>query len=262
MLSTAVIILLLAIVGLLLLAAYKIWRIHLMLFDLKDRVVHVEEKMQQAPIWIRDGLHKQSRQTEALVGVLLDLGLKRSLPPTDTWSASPDFLREISVHALARAPKAVAECGSGTSTIVLARCMQLNGSGHVYSLEHSPEHVEKTRQELRRHGLDDWATVIHAPLRSYELKGESWSWYSTDALPEKGFDMLVIDGPPGVIRKLARYPAGPFLLARLNQGGAVFVDDASRPDESEVIKMWIAELGDLQQEVRNCEKGCVVLWKT
>lgn len=215
----------------------------------------------QIPSFFTQSLDKQFRQLEALAGIFVELGFQKSLPPTRSWAASPDFLREIALHALHARPKVIVECGSGVSTVVLARCMQINETGHIYSLEHMPELAERTRQELQRHCLRDWATVLDAPLCSYELKGEAWIWYSIEELPQIGFDMLVIDGPPKKIGKLARYPAGPLLFGRLNPGAAVFLDDAGRQQEKIILQHWAKEFSELRQEVRNCEKGCVILWK-
>ncbi len=200
-------------------------------------------------------------QLEALAAIFLELGFKKSLPSTRRWAASPDFLRELALHALHAHPKVIAECGSGVSTIILARCMQINQSGHVYSLEHLAEYAEGTRQELERHGLKEWATVLNAPLRFYELRGEEWPWYSIDKLPKTGFDMLVVDGPPEETSRLARYPAGPLLFGQLNAAAVVFLDDANRQQEKVVLRRWAEEFPDTRQQVRNCEKGCAILRK-
>ena len=52
---------------------------------------------------------------------------------------------------------------------------------------------------------------------------------------------VAIDGSPESTGRLARYPAGPLLFNRLNNGGAVFLDDASRADEKEIITLWMQE---------------------
>lgn len=200
-------------------------------------------------------------QIEALNGIYLDLGFKKSLPLTRGWAASPDFLYQIAGHALSEKPQTIVECGSGVSTLILARSVQINGTGHVYSLEHLPEYAQRTRNTLNKHGIAECATVIDAPLRTVQLNGKDWRWYSVDNLPDIGIDMLVIDGPPESTSKLARYPVGPILFNRVKNRGTVFLDDASRPDEREIIKLWMQENPALHQEVRDCEKGCVILYK-
>lgn len=61
------------------------------------------------------------------------------LPVTENWSAAPDFLKLISYYCLENKPLNIVECISGTSSIVLARCSQINKCGRVYSLENGSE---------------------------------------------------------------------------------------------------------------------------
>ena len=200
------------------------------------------------------------RQLEALQGLYVDLHLQRSLPVTRGWAASPDFLRELARHALQEKPRNVVECSSGTSTLVLARCMQLNGYGKVYSLEHDPHFARQTRRQLAYHGLSAWAEVLDAPLRPHQFHGESWPWYSEEVLPDDlEIAMLVIDGPPHATRPLARYPAGPALFHRLLPGASVYLDDADRADELAMLRRWRQEFPAMLESQRECEKGCIVL---
>lgn len=195
-------------------------------------------------------------QFEALAGLYVDLRPASSLPPTRGWASSPDFLAVLAKHVMNHSPETVLECSSGVSTIVLARCLQKNGSGHLYSLEHEPAYAEKTMANLRRHGLENWATVVIAPLKEYSLGSESYSWYDLERLPEQPLDMLVIDGPPHHIGKLARYPAGPLLFPHLRQGGAAILDDASRHQEKQIVQRWASEFPSARVEYHDCEKGC------
>lgn len=202
------------------------------------------------------------RQLECLIGIYIDLKFSSRLPLTRDWAASPDFLWHISKYAMKHKPLVVVECSSGVSTVVLARCMELAGRGHVYSLEHEAEFAEVTRENLATMGLSNWATVIHAPLRDHKIGNEQWPWYSEENLPAGlNIDMLVIDGPIGKLRKNARYPAGQLLFNRLNADSAVFLDDASRPDEQEIVRLWEKEFDWIDTSMLSTEKGCVVLSK-
>jgi len=244
-------ILLITVLLLLIYTFHKVRRIHLMLYNVKNQLQELSNK----------GLDNLFNQLEALNSLYLDLDFKKSLPPTRGWYASPDILFLIANHVLSKKPKVVVECGSGVSTLILARSLQINSIGHVYSLEHLTEYAQETQTLLKKHGLSEWATVINAPLKAYEMKEEAWPWYFIEKLPQTGIDMLVIDGPPGDTRPLARYPAGPFLFNRLNIGAFVFLDDANRSDEKEILKIWKEEHPDLKQEVSYCEKGCAILDK-
>jgi predicted O-methyltransferase YrrM len=195
------------------------------------------------------------RQLEALLALNRLLDLPKPLPPTRRWAASPDFLLVLAEHALEARPMTVVECGSGVSTVVLARCLQLNGAGHAFSLEHQQEFADKTREALRNQGLSEWATVLDAPLHLVPLRGENWPWYASEGLPKALIDLLVVDGPPMDTRPHARYPAGPMLLPRLAEQGVAFLDDASRPDEKEVLKRWVDETPGLIVSRVATEKG-------
>ncbi|ABA87884.1 hypothetical protein Pcar_0625 [Syntrophotalea carbinolica DSM 2380] len=202
-------------------------------------------------------------QLECLIGLYRELDMHNSLPLMRGWAGSPDFLWHLARHARRCSPRVVVECGSGVSTVVLARCMQLNGEGHVYSMDHDPVFAEKTRREIIAQGLEGWATVLDAPLQAYDLSGDSWLWYASGVLPQDiGIDMLVVDGPPDTTGDLARYPAGPILLPRLNRDGTVFMDDYARSGESAVARRWRQEWPDFQFTDLKAEKGLLHMART
>ena len=197
-------------------------------------------------------------QLQSLLSLERLLDLPKALPATRGWAGSPDFLLSLAEEVLAHAPDTIMECGSGVSTLVAARCAELNGRGHVYSLEHDPAYAAQTRGLLSKHGLSGRATVIEAPL--VECSDGS-RWYSAAALPADlpGIDLLVVDGPPGTIGRLARYPALRQLRDRMNAAFTVLVDDADRDDEREMIRRWRAEDTMLDEVRLTAEKGLVVL---
>jgi hypothetical protein len=202
------------------------------------------------------------RQLEALHALHHELALKQALPPLRGWAASPDFLLALERQARRQKPQTVVECSSGASTAVLARCMQLNGGGKVYSLEHDPEYASRTRAELVRMELQEYAEVLDAPLKEIEIGGQRFNWYDLSALPDDvRIDLLAIDGPPMHSAELARYPAGPMLFGRMNDHATVFLDDASRPAEQAILARWRDEFPQMRQESVYCEKGCAVLRK-
>jgi hypothetical protein len=237
------------VLGILLVCLYtlsKVRKIHILQYSLRDDSE-----------WNINALYCQ---LEVLLGLYVDLGLTKSLPGTRSWAASPDFLMELVRHTLRQKPTTVVECSSGTSTVVLARCLQMNGGGKVYSLEHDPIYAQQTAAHLARHGLSEFAEVIVAPLEPMTVRGESWLWYGHSTLPESvPIDMLVIDGPPTATGPLARYPAGPALFSRLAEDATVFLDDAKRDSEISILERWKTEFPQLTHYSKYCEKGCAVL---
>lgn len=197
-------------------------------------------------------------QFQALLALERKLALPHELPPMRGWAGSPDFLLIVANELLLHKPKVVMECSSGVSTVIAARCMQLNGSGHVYSLEHDSSFAEKTRELLEKQGLTEWATVLDAPL---ETRRTDTPWYAEDAIPSDldPIEVLIIDGPPRRTAPLARLPALPRLVQRMATDAMVILDDANREEEREIVKRWKSDFPDAVETRPMCEKGCVVL---
>ncbi len=188
------------------------------------------------------------------------LGLDpQALPYTPKWSAAPDFLERIVDYVLEAKPEVLVECGSGMTTVMLACSCAGNGRGHLYSLENGADYAANSRAAIARYGLEHQATVLHAPLVAQRAGGRDFQWYALEGLRASAIDMLVIDGPPGFIQQHSRYPALPLLFDRLADGCMVFLDDAARPDERELVAMWQRELPVMEREYIANERGCSVL---
>ncbi|VAW68383.1 hypothetical protein MNBD_GAMMA09-2238 [hydrothermal vent metagenome] len=188
-----------------------------------------------------------------------ELQLAHDLPVTPEWSAAADFLALIKGHCLSASPQTIVECSSGLSTLVLARCCQINNRGKVFSLENAEEYALQTQNNLQRFGLDSFAHVIHAPLQCTTIDNESYQWYETENLPDVKIDMLVIDGPPGFIQKYSRLPALPILLDQLSDVSAVFLDDAARDEEKYIVNKWLQISDVIKHEYIETERGCSIL---
>ncbi|MET0772629.1 MAG: class I SAM-dependent methyltransferase [Candidatus Limnocylindrales bacterium] len=182
------------------------------------------------------------------------------VPSTTDWAASADLLRELAMIVMARRPRVVVETGSGTSTVVIAGCLERLGDGHVWSLEHLPSFARETQDRLAVSGLEDRATIVDAPLVDVRLGEGTWRWYDLSALPPTDpIGLLLVDGPPGDTGPLARYPALPMLLDRLAPDAAILIDDAARPDEREMVARWCAEVPGIGVRELRLEKGGTLL---
>ena len=201
-------------------------------------------------------------QIEAVLSVLATLRPDRPLPATRSWAASPDLLRTLVNHIFEQKPERVLELGSGVSTLVMAHVLNRTG-GHVTALEQDAEYAQKTRDTIRLHGLEETATVVHAPLRSFDIAGEEWLWYDWNGLNDATmFDLLFVDGPSGNVQSLARYPGLPLLNDQLDDGCTIVLDDAHREEEQKVAKRWLTENPLLvREEHLNLEKGALILRK-
>jgi hypothetical protein len=187
------------------------------------------------------------------------LGLNQGLPYTPNWTAAADFLQIIVDACLEMKPSLVLECSSGLTTLMLARCCQINGGGRVISLENGQEYAEATRGYIEKYALQAFSSVIDAPLTPMQFDDVEYSWYSVEQMPDGNIDMLVIDGPSGFICKHARYPALPVCYSNLSPKSRTYLDDAARPDEREIVSMWCEKYTDLQHEFIETARGCSVL---
>jgi predicted O-methyltransferase YrrM len=154
-----------------------------------------------------------------------------------SWSLRPEAL-ELVKSLVAEGRHRVVECGSGLSTVTIARSLRALAKGHVHALEHDPHWSATTREALEHEDVTEFATVVDAPLVD--------GWYdpaALDRLPERGIDLLVVDGPPAGEPEIerSRYPALPALADRLAPEAAVLLDDADRPGERWTLERWRSE---------------------
>ena len=197
-------------------------------------------------------------QIEAFESLHQELGFDRALPRLRGNNVSPDFLRELAQHVGRRRPQYVVECGSGATTVVLAKAMSRTGYGHVYSLDQDIDSANKTYRWLNEHGLTEWATVIYAEPIQYTLNGNNFDWYALSDLPNTAIDLMVINGPNSKDQKYARYPALFLLRARLTDQSAIIVNNTNRPDDAATLALWAHDFPEFRFQKLRCEKGCAV----
>jgi predicted O-methyltransferase YrrM len=184
------------------------------------------------------GFADEPRQAEDLhawqiLRPLLDAG---GYLPWSTGSMRPAALVTVCNEIVHNDRAAILECGSGVSTVVLARLLRQRGSGTLTAIEHDEGWAHRVDALLHAEGLDQIARVISAPL-----EGDP-PWYATaplTALPD-AIDLLIVDGPPADQPATAtrRAPALAFFAERLVPGATVVLDDLDRPGEQHVIASW------------------------
>jgi hypothetical protein len=175
--------------------------------------------------------------------------------PLTTWSMRPAAILTIVNEIELKRRSTVVELGSGASTLYLARAVAEVG-GRLVSAEQDPELAAFVRRLLAREGLSLVAAVEQvglAPLPpTHAVDSATWAspeqWYNVDRLrsvcPE-GIDTLVVDAPPGGDdpRVLTREPAVSVLCGQFAAGYSIFLDDADRPAEQEILRRWGERLG-------------------
>jgi predicted O-methyltransferase YrrM len=201
------------------------------------------------------------RQLEALQNLSSMLPAHDVLPPTRGWAASPDLLMVLVDLVITERPSLVVECGSGASTLWLALAMQrFEIDGRIIALEHDPVFAGKTREILARHDVRDLAEIRDAPLESFSLDGQTYSWYARRAWEDlTGIDLLFVDGPPATTGHRARYPALPLLSGSLSPVATAVLDDLVVSDMQDVLRLWLDAYPDFRSEILPLEKQAAVL---
>jgi hypothetical protein len=170
--------------------------------------------------------------------VLSPLLVQGGYLPWTTGSMRPAGLVVVCNEIVHRSRTRIVECGSGVSTVLLARLLRERQAGGLVALEQDGHWAELVQDHLRREALDTIARVLHAPLQ-----GEP-PWYGLDGMDEvpDEVDLLVVDGPPAFDPRhgTRRVPALPRFADQLIVGATVILDDISRPGEREVIACWEA----------------------
>ncbi len=179
-------------------------------------------------------------QVRALIQLGTD-GFSSTLP-WSPWALFPVDLLDILTTIESTDAETIVECGSGISTVYIARTLRSRGNGHLFSLEHDERWADLVSGLLRRSGLTEFATIVAAPLCDIEVEGRNMQWYE---LPD-GFlhelpsiDVLLVDGPPGYIAPEIRFPALPILWDHLSSDATIFLDDAHRDEEQRILGHWL-----------------------
>lgn len=168
--------------------------------------------------------------------------------PFSGGSLRPFCLNHIINDIVINGRKQIIEFGSGISTIVIARLIKKNRlNASIISVEHDLEWSKKLFQILSQENLQDVVNICYAPLKECSIALENNEWYDTTVIESiienKLFDMVIVDGPTAWTKDKfkSRYPALPFMINKLHQNHSIYLDDANREGERNIISLWEKE---------------------
>lgn len=199
------------------------------------------------------------RRQEGLISLYHSLDIDIPLPAFAGFAMSPEVCAAMVTEILVARPAVIVELGSGVSTLLAAYALRKLGSGSLFSLEHDPDFLAVSNQQLADRKLSGFVNLALAPLRTLDLEEGPWQWYDLSGLEVPApIDLLIVDGPPGNIQPLSRYPALPVLYSMLAENACMILDDAARADELETAKRWMARYSDFTYEPVPAESGALV----
>lgn len=205
----------------------------------------------QSP-WLLKSLWGGRKRDKATL--LARLGLPGdALPNLGSWKADTGLLQLIVDRILTDSPQHVVELGSGASTLVIARALEMAGGGRLHSYDQHGDFVAATRRWLGEHGLA--ADMRAAPLGPPPA-GWPGLWYELVAVPPS-IDLLVIDGPQWTLHPMVR-GAAESLFGRIAPRGTVILDDAARPGERLIARRWKRDWPAFDWSFRPGIKGTLV----
>lgn len=181
---------------------------------------------------------------------LLDENFRKYIPFTD-YALNPYTITHILNDLMIHSRKNIVEFGAGTSTIYISLFMQKHNNGQSFvSFDQDSEWLET----LRTSYINDISLaknqnfkLVHAPLLPTNYgKVDQAKWYSEEVVNKSvdgPIDCVIVDGPTGDINRFARFPVVNFINQHLSDDGIVFIDDATREGESEIIKVLVEKHG-------------------
>lgn len=207
----------------------------------KRRLRHISQVSMQ---WLKTEI---VREVEALHQLRRLLNVSEVTPLLGGWAMDAVAVLGLVREILERRPSLIVELGSGASTVWMALALRkLGGRGKVVSFEHLEEYAERTREALLRLRLESFAEVRVAPIAPVQYAGRSYRWYNIPDPEMIGtIDLLLVDGPPGNVCRMARMLAVPTFVGQLSSDALVILDDAFRPDEIDVKNLWKQAYPDL-----------------
>lgn len=166
--------------------------------------------------------------------------------PITSSSLNPYSLAVILNDIIVNQRKNILECGGGISTVLIARLFKRNNiSGQLCTIEEDAQWLSIIQKILEKENLQEYVKFVHAPLEQSNLGLKNTKWYSQKVLDDElknieKLDMVIVDGPSAWRKEieLARYPALPYLIGKMNDNFSFYLDDVNRTGEKTILSLW------------------------
>ena len=202
---------------------------------------------------LRSYLKRQQLKLDDIhAGVLLNSVLSQGKYfPTTGSSINLHSVATVVNDVIINGRQSVIEFGAGLSTLCLARVVRdFDLDTTIVSVDDNEAWLDLMSQRLKDEGLEERVSFVFATLKECEHAKNNLKWYDQAAISSatdsiSTFDVVLVDGPMAWdrTRQLSRYPAVPFIMPKLSQSYAVYLDDLHRNGEQKILKWWETELG-------------------
>lgn len=153
-----------------------------------------------------------------------------------SFQAVQHILNDISVYK----PRHILEIGSGLSTQVISRFIELQGlSTQLVSVDDNGEwqqmlHISSPNTQLLQFPLID-----RHPF-SYRQEGKWFDIPADHPVQGDAYDMVIVDAPKGMLGPFSRLGFVDFIQGKTTADTVIFLDDAQREDEQQIAR-WVQE---------------------
>lgn len=248
----------------------------------RRRVTAVDPPITSFPAWDRRserlrnwlGYHVRYRTAVALRSRFPANGPLAALNaiPQSEWSLTTPTLLYLWQHCQTHRPRRIIELGSGISTSLFAlyaiAMRKQSIDVQITSLDHDARWLAETQTALAQLGDSSMIHLRHAPITEQPLLGRSRPAYTVAAdelarlAGPEGFDLCLIDGPPGHYGRAGGLAVVAPWLAKQS---VVLLDDAVRNTERAALTEWQATwpeaLGEPQLVLTDHHGLAVIPWR-
>lgn len=181
-------------------------------------------------------------QVNSYCNSLLQGILGTSYLPRTSMSLQPFALVFVLNEILLNKRKRIIECGTGISTLLMARLARLHNIDLVIdTIDEDEEWLTIIYDLIEKEDLAKYVNFIHAPI----LSNDGTYWYDEQSINNKlkneKIDMILIDGPKTFDNKIIRYNAVKYFRKKFSNNYIIILDDANRKGEKEIINRWKKE---------------------
>ena len=176
----------------------------------------------------------------------IDIGL--GFVPWTRAAMRPSTILHILNEIFINERRSIIEFGSGVSTLYFAWAAR-KMNARIVTIEEDDGWSARICDLLKQNQLDSFCDLHPVPRRSVQMHGYESHWYDVgrvkEIVGEATFDLVIVDGPTAFQKghENARRPAVDVLRSNLAENYAIFLDDATRAGEKQILEAWEAALG-------------------
>jgi predicted O-methyltransferase YrrM len=135
-----------------------------------------------------------------LTNEILAINLLKNIMPANSYlpysssSLSFDAIRVIANDVIMHGRRSILEFGTGISTILLGKLLDISGGGLLVSVDENSDWCQIMNEIIQLERVES-VQIVHAPIAS---TGDYQGWYDVSVLDseiQNEFNLVLVDGP-------------------------------------------------------------------